>query len=71
MIWDDRLKAHGGRMFKGHDEVGTTYDGVQYEYRALFNDDESIDAFLEEHNIQKSDRDFIGTYLTLFFSTPA
>lgn len=58
------VKKHGGRMVKGD----TRYDGILYSFRCVWNDDESADAFIEslpEGSI-KTDRDFVGGYLTLF-----
>jgi len=68
-----KCKEHGGRFFAGRiskrqGPPPNTYDGVQYEYRAVFNEDEEVDEFLEEINASKSDRDIIGGYLTVFFS---
>lgn len=57
--------------YNGELQVGDTmFDGVQYDYRAVFNDDEDIDLFITsyEENMIRSARCFENTYLTLFFT---
>ena len=66
-----KCKEHGGKFLAerlNKVQNTNTYDGVQYEYRAVFNSDEEVDEFLEEINASKSDRDIIRGYLTVFFS---
>ena len=54
-------EKHGGKLDRQGSWEGVNtlphYDGVTYEYRAYFNEDEEADDFLEEINASKSDRD--------------
>lgn len=58
------VQKHGGRMVKGD----TRFDGILYSFRCVWDCDEDADAFLESfpEGTLKSDRGFVGTYLTLF-----
>ncbi len=59
------VRAAGGKIVVGD----CRHDGAQYEFRSVWDDDESIDAFIDSRSdITKSSREFLGGYLTFFFS---
>lgn len=60
------IKQFGGRL-KGGD---TTFNGVKYNWKSLWDSDEHIDSFLEEFGdrIEKSDRGFVEKVLTFYFT---
>jgi len=64
-------------QFGGRDVGGVkAFDGVEYQHMSRWDSDEQIDAFLDkldewcrDHGKTiKSDRSYVGTYLTLFHS---
>ena len=60
----NKLKEYNGELVNSP----ITYDGIEYNYVATFNNDQDIDAFIEDVEVSKCHRKFIEKKLTLFFS---
>ncbi len=59
------VRSAGGKIVVGD----TRHDGADHEFRSVWDDDESIDAFIDSRSdITKSSREILAGYLTFFFS---
>jgi len=73
-IWDESdITRYGGKMQQRKAAYGDTFfthDGVTYDYRSVWDDDEDADSFLRSFpdGCITSDRDYIGGILTVFFT---
>lgn len=64
--WSREIAKHNGILFQNK----TMFDGADYEFRAIFDSDEDIDAFIHSHlaDISKSDSSIVSGQLTFYFS---
>jgi len=58
------VKGYDGRLIKGNEFFESKY----YEFKALFDDDDGIDEFIEDNEITESGRDFERGRLTFWFN---
>ena len=61
-----KIKKHHGYFVRG----STVCDGVDYMYRTVWDDEDDLDAFIDEVKPSKSTRNMDAGVLTLWFSMP-